>query len=377
MGSHVLPGSGELKNMTLRVSKYGYAYVDLPDEREIAKRKRPLISHAEYDPDRLSGEIVCLLTAIIPVHIGSGIYELAEDVGITGFSGVVKGTVKEGGLSIIPGSSLKGVFRSITEAISYSCVLGYHSCEAKSEDSELCIACGLFGAMGFMGRVSFSKATIVNESDYRTRKQSRQPPKSVEMWGPSRPRQGRRFYPHIDYLSDAFWNSENKGEFDITVIRDRRGNAVGRYSSRQEFIEAKVVEPYDFIPEGTELLFKVRFENLEKKEIGLVLSGMGVGSDNQPIFQPRLGGSKPFCFGAIEVRVKGANVFYQENANTFTTFERGNQSVPEDIQDWVRENIKAFLETSSDGAEGLLFGQGFEQIKQILHFPTQLPVTVI
>ncbi|MBD3184648.1 hypothetical protein GF312_20375 [Candidatus Poribacteria bacterium] len=349
----------------LEVSKYGHAHVDIPSQSEINARKCRIVFHNEYAPNSISGEIICILKTITLIHIGSGIYEMAEDAGIDNYSGVIKGIVKENGLPIIPGSSLKGAFRSIVEAISYSCL--NQKCEASDYESKLCIACRIFGVVGFMGRASFTKATIKDENDYKTKKANHEIPKSIEMWPPlDKAATGRRFYPYIEYLSSDFWDSSNKDEFDITA----------GCNSIQEF-KQKVVEPYDFIPENVELSFALKFVNLEDKEIGLILTGMGIGLDNQPIFQPHIGGSKKFCFGGIEVKV-GQIKIYKGNREDFKTFAASNSSeLVSDTNGWINEKIQAFTNKSPNEAENFLFDKGLSQVKEILQYPAGLPVVVI
>lgn len=344
--------------MILEVNKYGYTYVELP-EHKIKKQK--LVFHIKYDPDKSSGEIIFILTTRSPIHIGSGIYELAEDTDTIGNEKVVKGIVKENGLPVIPGSSLKGAFRSITEAISYSCL--DTKCQAKKESDGVCVACSIFGAMGFMGRFSYSKATIINEEVYKSIKAKTPVPKSIEMWIPQKDRNKRKFYPYIEYLSDNFWQSENRSEFANTT----------NYENINKFVKEKVVEPYDFIPKGIEMKFKGKFENMNGNELGLVLLGMGIGENNEPIFQPHIGGSKPFCFGAIEVRVDKVFIHYQKDSNTFNSFDGGKHPI-DNVNIWVKEKIDAVLKESHDG---ILFKEGFNKVKEILHYPTKLPVTVV
>lgn len=350
--------------MSLEVDKYGYTYVESPPHREEIRKQR-LISHIKYAPDKLSGEITFTLKTVAPVHVGSGIFELAEDAGTTGIERVVKGIVKENGLPVIPGSSLKGAFRSITEAISYSCLLD-GKCQAKKEEDEICIACSIFGAMGFMGRWSFSKATIADENNYISMKAKTPIPMSVEMWKPNINRHKRKFYPYIEYLSDEFWKSANKLEFHNTA----------NYDNVDDFIKDKVVEPYDFIPKDIEMCFSAKFENMDDKEIGLVLLGMGVGENNEPIFQPHIGGSKSFCFGAIEVRVEKVIIYYQRDAKTFKSFD-DEKHIIGDVNAWVKEKTEFVQKESPDKSKNILFKDGLNKVKEILHFPTKLPVTVI
>ena len=107
--------------------------------------------------DRFKGTI----EALSPIHIGSGIIDLGQDVEL------IKTAVRTSGNVVIPGSSLKGAIRSVVEAISESCVCkvsgrirravprDFAECRQKER---LCVACRIFGAMGFHGNVAIQDA---------------------------------------------------------------------------------------------------------------------------------------------------------------------------------------------------------------------------
>ena len=364
--------------MSIKVTKSGYWFVQLPDWEEVKQKKKKAVSHAKFESDRTSGEIACIMTAKTPIHVGAGFFELGKDAGYAKFDGVVKAIIKEDGFPIIPGSSLKGAFRSISEAISYSCTLGktkgygFPSCEAKDEKSKICIACSIYGAMGFMGRVSFSQATLIKKEDYQ---KPEQPMKLIALNPPNdrKAQRGRKFYPPIDYFSPSFWENDSPDKYYISIKKARRpkyGPLVvdDRYTDLDSFKKGKAVEPYDFIPVGTQLKFKVKFENLKPEEIGLVLAGMGINEENQPLFFPRLGGAKPLRFGVIQVQVE--NFKLDSEQSDFTDFDSHELEIRETVQEWMKRNIQAMK------ASDLFFEKGLEQITNILKYPAEKPEVV-
>lgn len=80
-----------------------------------ANRKR-----ASSDQRLFSGTLRCHLYCITPVHIGSGSYRYDESAQGKVIADIVRDSEDH---PVIPGSSLKGSFRAIAEAVSKSCVL--------------------------------------------------------------------------------------------------------------------------------------------------------------------------------------------------------------------------------------------------------------
>lgn len=362
--------------MAQKTTKSGYWYVSLPNLNDVNRHKRSPISHSNFDKERLSGEIICTLKTKTPMHIGSGIYELGkEDVGYPNYDGAVKAMVKEDGFPIIPGSSLKGAFRSITEAISYSCTLSpkgdvFRSCSIR-DNNDICVCCNIFGAMGFMGRVRFSKATLVDKADYQNKK-----PKTPKMLAalnePKKKLKARKFYLSIDYLSKSFWASGSAGDYYVTVkkgYRNENGHFIikERYDNRESLRNGKFVEPYEYVPEDIEFEFTISFENLTKAEIGLVLIGMGLNQENGVEFYPRLGGAKPLCFGVVEVKAK--DFVIRNCSEDFSHFDISSNS--KDINEWLRETMQE-AQKSSD----MFYKSGYDQLKNILKYPAETPETV-
>ena len=134
-----------------------FAYIPLP--RRINK-KHPT-GHDQYHADHISGQIHGIIEALSPIHIGSGVIDIGQDVEL------IKTAVRTSGNVVIPGSSLKGAIRSVVEAISESCVSkvsyqvrravprSFSECRQKNR---LCVACRMFGAMGFQGNIAIQDA---------------------------------------------------------------------------------------------------------------------------------------------------------------------------------------------------------------------------
>ncbi|MHA1796774.1 MAG: RAMP superfamily CRISPR-associated protein, partial [Promethearchaeota archaeon] len=351
--------------MSFKIHKHGYCYIPLPSFDEIIKRKRKLISHGKQLQGHFTGKITCELTTVTPVHIGSGLFELAEDAGFDPKFGIVKGIVKdnETGEPIIPGSSLKGAFRSILEAISYSCFLakkfGYSTCTVKNYDDKVCTACHIFGAMGYQGRISFEAAKIRKDKNGKDHNiKTTEPFNIIQHYGPKNPKPKRRFYPHIDYQSDEFWQSILKDQLDITAEKNKSGQIIRRMDKNQ-FFKKKVKEPFDFIAPRTKMKFSIKLENMESSEIGLLITALGIGENNQTIFCPSIGGSKPFCFGTIEIKIE--SIYKTKFSDDLIHgFEEQTDSFVQiaNVNDWINQHLQSLFNAADD--EQLIFPKGFD-----------------
>lgn len=228
--------------------------------------------HERFAAGRLTGTLEGRLTALSPVHVASGNLELGS-----GSDPLVRGHFRAAGRPTLPGSSLKGVFRSIVEAISNpaSCArvtrarteqlpANAQTCRRKDR---LCLACRLFGAMGYLGRIRFRDAPLLHGSTEVIRIPPMFQPRSREgVYFEGAQVRGRKFYRH--------------------------GPASGATASGNV--------PIEVCPRGSEFPFRIDFENLDSDELGLLLVALGQGEP--PLF-PKLGGGKPACCGSLRVAV--------------------------------------------------------------------------
>jgi CRISPR/Cas system CSM-associated protein Csm3 (group 7 of RAMP superfamily) len=208
------------------------------------------------------------------LHVGSGVTRVdAADRAYAAF-------VRRDGELIIPGSSIKGVVRSIVEAISNSCVRlvtraeqapsSHRACATirpgQEQKATLCPACSLFGATGYRGRVHFADARPVSQV-------STSIVKIAELWEPRRAT-GRKFY-HVK----QFRPLDDRPEMN------------------HRFVEA--------VPRRARFSTVLTFENTTSAEMGLLIRALGIERDLQRpgigtfIFTPKLGGGKPRCLGAV------------------------------------------------------------------------------
>jgi CRISPR/Cas system CSM-associated protein Csm3 (group 7 of RAMP superfamily) len=243
----------------------------------------------------VSGELLFEMMVETPLHISSGNYALTEDLGIQAKNVVrdlYKVTVQGQTLPAVPGSTLKGAARAIVEAVTNSCVGVTQERELPRgvvrgcRPPTLCPACGIFGAMSRLGRVSFSDAVVdLRQADAAI---ARMP----ALYRP-RPRQGRI------YKDSARMFKGRKFYYHGLPAKHREG----------AFIE--VLTP------GTRLTGQVGFSSLEEGELGVLLFALGL--DNS--FQLAVGGGKPVAMGRIKIKAQELRL---RQAASFTTFDAGD-----------------------------------------------------
>lgn len=248
-----------------------FAYVPLPER---VNRSRPA-GHDKFQINHISGQIQGKISALSPIHIGSGVIDIGQD------GELIKTAVRTGKNVVIPGSSLKGAIRSVVEAISASCVSKVSSqvrraiprwfSECRQKDN-LCVACRMFGAMGFQGNISIQDAPKT-EGNIVTKR-------VPELYAPGRGQRnmrevpGRKFYMH--------------GE-------DATGNT-----------------PVEACEKDTQFRFVMQVDNLKQSEWGLLFTALG-HHPNYP-FKLKIGGAKPVCFGSIDIQIDEIKV--QEQTRT-------------------------------------------------------------
>ncbi len=246
-----------------------FAFVSLPQR---VNRSRPA-GHDKFQTDHISGQIHGTIEALSPIHIGSGVIDVGNDVEL------IKTAVRTGGKIVIPGSSLKGAIRSVVEAISESCVSkvsyqvrralprSFSECRQKEN---LCVACRLFGAMGFQGNISIQDA-LKTEGNIVTK--------------------------HVPELY-----ATGRGQRSMWDVPGRKFYMHGK--------EATGSTPVEACDKGTQFSFVMQVDNLKLSEWGLLFTALG-HHPNHP-FKLKIGGAKPVCFGSIDIQIDEIHV--QEQA---------------------------------------------------------------
>ena len=316
--------------METSYSNKPYFFAPLVDRVE---RREPLNRQLLLTGDTYVGKLRVTIECVTPVHFGSG--QLTFDEKTRRFSYAL---LKENGRIALPGSSIKGMLRSVFEAVTASCVLnapralpqqvGKLSACRKSSDlrpacSDLCPACSVFGCLSYKGKLTFS--AFYTEAE----------PISLNIPTLEQP---FRTYPR-----------PGRGERDLRTgnerlyyggFRDIRGLDVARMS-KSEFLKRKDKEPksggnyygrkfykhsgnwktltartnkdsYECLPIGTSLDGNIVYQGLSEDELGALFFTLGLGWP-QPIFH-KLGYAKPAYLGSVKLNVAQEALPRYENA---------------------------------------------------------------
>lgn len=261
-----------------------YAFVAIsPLERE--DRKSPA-GHDRYLPDRVSGRLDAELVVATPLHVSSGTVRMTNSQKYP----LVRSMTRSQGRPIVPASTLKGMTRSVAEAITRSCVrvtrartsslpTGAAACRNKER---LCLACRMFGAMGYEGLIRFTDAAL---GDGFRLAIARMPPlfaprsRTRAYFGGDQVR-GRKFYRHGQTVTDA--------NTPVEIFR----------------------------PESV-LEFSVHFDNLSPGEVGVLLTALGLGTEKWLL---KVGGGKPACYGSVVVRKRALQV-WREPGELYASYQ--------------------------------------------------------
>lgn len=293
-----------------------YEYVQI-SQRQL--KKAACRGHDCYRTDELSGSVEIEILVLTPVHIGSGYDDLTDDrrkiVTLNAFQQVSE-QEKE---YIIPGSSLKGAVRSIFEAITESCVrvtrCGIPNSVRPCNDLErLCIACRVFGAPGYVGRVAFEAASL-KEGEC----------KDVgipQLYRPNCHRRGRKLYPHCHVKNGSIYKR--------------------------------------CFAEGSILNFQIRFSNMSKAELGVLFIAMGVSPDYR--FPIKIGGGKPVGWGSVALKINQAQQIILPGAQN-NTIGRPIRRVEEDVEKFVVECCGQVGQMVQGGALNAIKNRVFDPAK--------------
>lgn len=284
--------------------------------RDTVKRRKPATGE-RIVKESLSGRIECTLTNLTPLFIG------------TKAPGAVRPFLpsKVDQKPLIPGSSLKGLFRALAETIGGGCSVTYFGrdknrypvppfLEPCSDNMSLCVACRLFGMMGrganakvMLGNVSVGDAHHVGGE------------------GKTKPMEICLGNPKVTHA--AFYQSENgkvdgrlrKFYFHQPIQRERLATPAATIPATQR----KTIQA---LPPDNVFRFEVSFSKLAKDELALLLyvialeDNVVVNADGdvrlQGPMRHKLGHAKPLGGGSCHINMETL-VLYPPPKSRFRT----------------------------------------------------------
>lgn len=310
-----------------------YAFVPT-DFSKPPQRSKPL-THEKFQGR--AGRIECRLTAETPIFIPENRERLEE------FEHEPQTFITRSGLPVIPGSSLKGLLRSLVETVGNGCYLlfdgkyerrrtdysrklpeAFHNC---SKLEELCIACRMFGMLErrkvLLGNVSVS--------DARTRpgEYTEHDPIYTKPLMTPKPRH------------QAFYLNEH-------------GQIAGRkfyFHSPNQIQTDTRKTPYNQhicpLNPGSRFTFTVDFQNIRDAELAVLLYAL-VLEQNPPKREMRhkIGLAKPVGLGSVKIEItKISLIDYQRR---YTTSAAPDELTGRDCEAYLAEQLAPLAADDSD-----------------------------
>ena len=309
----------------METSYSGKPYFFVPLAKNIDRRKvlsrQDLLSGAVR-----TGELGIIIKCITPLHFGSG--QLAFNEATTRFA---HSLLRENGKIALPGSSFKGMLRTVFEAVSTSCVLNAPRAlplkigilGACTSNSGSCPACSVFGRLSYKGKLTISSFYSDAEPIYLSIPALAQPFRTYP-----RPGRGERdmrtgnerlYYGNFREVHGLDVARLTKGDFHAHKEREPRsgGNFYGRKfykhsSSWKTLSDHSSGDSYECLPVGATLTGKITYQGLTEDELGALFFALGLGWE-QPIFH-KLCYAKPAYLGSIKLTVTPESIPRYENA---------------------------------------------------------------
>ena len=200
---------------------------------------------------------------------------------------LIKTAVHQGKTLIIPGSSLKGVARSVYEALTRSWLCktksrreeishGYGECKIQKDNVEVCPACRVFGALGWRGLISFPDAVgQITSSNVEFMPSLYKPEPKTPMYDNNVKVAGRKFYYHGVKAVTTKKTADGKDKKGIDAQKAQQG-----------------------------YVFKtaLQFKNLTEAELGTLF--VILGQDSAHPMALKVGGGKPIGMGTLVATVE-------------------------------------------------------------------------
>lgn len=273
---------------------------------ESTPKRTPPVGHDRFAEGRHNGILECILTTKTPIFVYDSRFSRVdqghEHVDFPVFAGV----------AVIPGSSLKGVIRTLVEAIEPCCFTlpspfprnyrlpkAFEHCEEKVKIAEdrfrpkgLCPACRLFGSLDPDGNWAY--AGNVSISDARSASGQYTLGKHITLEVLSAPKPERR--PKAYTLEDRrtvrgrkFYRHRYPDRVIERVLKDRNGRP---RRDRQN----KTVQP---VTEGSVFHFGVEYGNLDRDDLSLLLYALALEDG----LWHKVGLGKPIGLGSVQIEV--------------------------------------------------------------------------
>lgn len=299
-------------------------YDFVPIDWDKSPIRKPASPHDKFSG--MSGKIEGTITAETPVFIFDSPKRMR---------GAEPFITNQQGQHIIPGSSLKGLFRSLVETVGNGCFLFFdriyededgnknidYTTELpedlkKCETVDLCIACRMFGAMHSsdmlsLGHVSFNDAVEVSicehEAVYTIALMGPKPRHEAFYLDPEQGIAGRKFYFHQPRGIPPAPQTKTDYNEHITPVNI-----------------------------GSQFTFSLQFTNLETLELQTLLYTLDLEQD----MRHKIGYAKPAGFGSVRFDITKLTLI--DYANRYVANQGTTEYEGEDLKTYASEQTQLF-----------------------------------
>ncbi|ASS74491.1 hypothetical protein CIG75_05440 [Tumebacillus algifaecis] len=287
-----------------------YRFVSFNKEVE----REQIVGREQMISDRYHGKLSLKITALTELLVATGKLESADGK-------LVNGLTTCEGRPVIPGSSLKGMSRSHTEMISYSCnpfrgaKYGHvpeqnnFPCNDEVKNPRhvrACVACRLYGyTMKQKGNVAKGLIDFTDfklEGDVQTHIGVSKIP---SLYAPLREEKALKHYQNDeDYLQRKMY----------------------RHGTPQTHIGSE----YQVVKAGAVFQGEITFQNLQQEELALLVLSLGAAEGARK-FQSKIGYAKPAYFGSVQIELEQVHPYARPFMKGVRSFTK------DDVMQWVEQ----------------------------------------
>lgn len=318
--------------METMLGKKPYKFV--PFNKEIS-RTNPIRHNGENNKKAYSGKLKITIETLTPIHIGQGSYSFDK-------AGVIVNFIRRNNRITIPGSSFKGMLRSVYEVFSESCTPALpnnckelqnafpnHHQDMCDDTNNLCPTCSVFGMVNghnsYKSKLRFGDFTL--EDDEKTSIQFIKMPKLESPFKPypefdnnNRPTcftdkttgygNERLYYADLLDSEEDYDNFKKDAEYFPMINGNTQRNI--KFRGRKFYLhnddETKQIRStnknakrYEMISKGKKFVGEIIFQDLSQKELAILALSLGLADGDN--FKYKIGYGKPAYYGSIKLSI--------------------------------------------------------------------------
>ena len=295
-----------------------------------------------------SGKFKISIKCLTPVHIGQGTVHIGQGTVHIDKIGVINDFMRKNGEIVIPGSSFKGMLRSIYEAASLSCspklpnnckklknALPNNDLNMCSDINNLCPTCSVFGFVNGSNakksKLRFSEFTLINGNNDSLELKKipplQSPFKDYPKFNPiNMPNcfnsKTKNYGNERLYYADLLNNEEeynNLTKDKYLKLISGNNNRTLKFRGRKFYLhnvqhqeEGNNSIRFETVKKGSIFKGELFFDGLTEREMSILAYVLSFGTNDN--FKYKIGYGKPAYFGSIEINVDEISTkLYPEN----------------------------------------------------------------